>query len=393
MTSNARLGEIFRTQREKKNITLEQAAADTRIREKFLRALEDGDYQSLPGAVYTKGFLRNYAEYLDLDTEELIPLYQRERGQPEPPQTRTFKPYRPVVHRSLIFRPVIFLPVILLAGVGLFVGYLYYQFTTFATLPRLEVTDPAGDEFASSGDLVVRGVTVPDGRITVRVYPGPDTFGDIRPGSDGSFATSVALKPGANHVEVEVLDTAGKTNRVSRTIQYAAPLASALPAQLVVEQPANGVTVTNNYVQISGHTSGSLTSLTINNTPLALNPDGKFATRYYLPAGQQSFTISARTPDGTVIQETRTVSVVYTQAVVTVLVSGGDAWILATVDGTPANGNGGRTYHDGESVVFSGKRVVLRTGNAAVTQVIYNGQPITKLGGGGEVVERVFTVQ
>ena len=116
----SKLGEMLRTQREKKNITLEQAAADTRIREKFLKALEDGDYQSLPGAVYTKGFLRNYAEYLDLETDELIPLYQHERGQPEPPQSRTFRPYRPVVHRSLIFRPVIFFPVILLAGVGLF---------------------------------------------------------------------------------------------------------------------------------------------------------------------------------------------------------------------------------------------------------------------------------
>jgi transcriptional regulator with XRE-family HTH domain len=390
---NGKLGEILRARREKKNITLEQAAADTRIREKFLKALEDGDYQSLPGAVYTKGFLRNYAEYLDLETDELIPLYQHERGQPEPSQTKTFKPYRPVVHRGLIFRPVVFVPVILLAGVGLFVGYLYYQFTTFATLPRLEVTDPASDEFASSGDLVVRGITVPDGRITVRVYPGPDTFGDIRPGRDGSFVTSVALKPGANHIEVEVLDAAGKTNRVSRTIQYAAPLASALPAQLVIEQPANGVTVTNTYVQVSGHTSGSLTTLSINNTPLALAADGKFATRYYLPAGQQTFTISARTPDGTVIQETRSVNIVYTQAVVTVFVNGGDAWILATIDGAPGNGSGGRTYHDGESAVFSGKQVILRTGNAAATQVIYNGQPITKLGSGGEVVERVFTVQ
>ena len=388
-----KLGEILRAQREKKSITLEQAAADTRIREKFLAALEDGDYKLLPGAVYTKGFLRNYAEYLDLDTEELIALYQRERGQPEPPPTRSFKPYRPVARRSLIFRPVVFLPVLILAGAGLFVGYLYYQFTTFATLPRLEVSDPASDQLASRGDLLVRGITVPEGRITVRVYPGPDTFGDIRPSADGAFSTTVALKPGTNHVEVEVLDTAGKTNRVSRTIQYAAPLASALPAQLVVDQPANGATVTNSYVQVSGRASGALTNLSINNSAMPFNPDGKFATRYYLPAGQQTFIISARAPDGSVIQETRTVNVVYTQAVVTVFVSGGDAWILATVDGAPVTGAGGRTYHDGETAVYSGKEVRLKTGNAASTQIIYNGQPITTLGRPGEVIERIFSAQ
>src|SRR5437762_10164450 len=153
------LGEQLRAQRKRKGITLEQAAADTRIREKFLTALEAGDYPTLPGAVYTRGFLRNYAEYLDLETDELVALFQQERGgaPPEPTPKRTFKPYRPVVHQSLIFRPVVFVPVLIIAFVGLVLGYMYYQFTTFPTLPKLEVTDPSTDGFAASGDLFVRG--------------------------------------------------------------------------------------------------------------------------------------------------------------------------------------------------------------------------------------------
>src|SRR2546430_17677943 len=123
------LGEQLRAQRERKGITLEQAAADTRIREKSLTALEAGDYPALPGAVYTRGFLRNYAEYLDLETDELVALFQQERGgaPPEPTPKRSFKPYRPVVHQSLIFRPVVFVPVLIIAFVGLFLGYMYYQ--------------------------------------------------------------------------------------------------------------------------------------------------------------------------------------------------------------------------------------------------------------------------
>src|SRR3989441_9843212 len=123
----SRLGEQLRAQRERKGITLEQAAGDTRIREKFLKALEDGDYQSLPGPVYTRGFLRNYAEDLDLKTDELVMLYHHESGRPaEPSHTRTFKPYRPIARRSLVFRPVGLLPVISLAGVCRFRGSLYY---------------------------------------------------------------------------------------------------------------------------------------------------------------------------------------------------------------------------------------------------------------------------
>ena len=76
----ARLGEALRTERERMGLTIEQAAEETRIREKFLRALENGDYQTLPGAVYTKGFLRNYAEYLKLDPDALIQQFQSERN-------------------------------------------------------------------------------------------------------------------------------------------------------------------------------------------------------------------------------------------------------------------------------------------------------------------------
>jgi cytoskeletal protein RodZ len=388
------LGEQLRAQRERKGITLEQAAADTRIREKFLKALEEGDYPSLPGAVYTRGFLRNYADYLDLETDELVILFQQERGggPPEPTPKRTFKPYRPVVRRSLIFRPVVFVPVIIIAFVGSFLGYMFYQFTTFATLPKLEIIDPATDGLAASSELVVHGVTVPDGRITVNVFPGPDVFGDIRPASDGAFTTTVALKPGSNHVVVEVLDTAGKTNRVSRTIQYQAPtIGVSAPPVLSVEQPANGATFTNTYVQVSGRVDRGVT-VQINGVPVAVSSDGTFQARYYLPAGAQPFRIVARNSAGGTVEETRNVVIAYTAAVVIVRVTGGDSWILATVDGKcdPCQG---RVFKDGESATFQGKEVRLRTGNAAAVQVNYNGQVTPSLGRPGEVVERVFVAQ
>ena len=50
--------------RERKGVDLYRAERDTKIRARYLAALERGDYRELPGAVYTKGFLRNYALYL-----------------------------------------------------------------------------------------------------------------------------------------------------------------------------------------------------------------------------------------------------------------------------------------------------------------------------------------
>src|SRR4051795_7474624 len=74
------LPERLYTAREHKGVDLYRAERDTKIRARYLGALERGDYKELPGAVYTKGFLRNYALYLGLDPEEVLSQWRRERG-------------------------------------------------------------------------------------------------------------------------------------------------------------------------------------------------------------------------------------------------------------------------------------------------------------------------
>ena len=66
--------------RERKGVDLYRAERETKIRARYLGALERGDYRELPGAVYTKGFLRNYALYLGLDPDEVLSQWRRERG-------------------------------------------------------------------------------------------------------------------------------------------------------------------------------------------------------------------------------------------------------------------------------------------------------------------------
>src|SRR6185295_2793077 len=80
----SQLGERLRAARESQGIGLAQAAIETRILQRYLVALEDGDFQHLPGDVYARGFIRNYGIYLGLPVEELIELYRRERGMSEP---------------------------------------------------------------------------------------------------------------------------------------------------------------------------------------------------------------------------------------------------------------------------------------------------------------------
>lgn len=385
----ARLGDALRSQREQMGVTLEQATEDTRIRAKFLQAIESGDYQSLPGSVYTKGFLRNYAGYLNLDPEEMLALYTGERGGTEP--ARSFAPMRPLVKRSFIFTPAILVPVLVLAGILLFVGYVYYQFTNFAVAPRVDITDPPGDAVSQIAEYTVKGKTNPDGRITVRISPGLDTINDVRPNRDGTFSVVVPLKPGPNHVEVQVLDPSGKLAQASRTIQLNLAASNEPQApQLIVEQPANGGTYTNTPVTVSGRVDKTVASLTVNGATATAGADGRFSVTVNFVAGPQTVQVVAKTATGAEVRETRTVSVSYTAAVVTVRVTGGEAYLLVTVDGAQAPGTN-KVFPAGQVLTFTGRSVTLRTGNAGVTFVTFNGLDLGKMGEVGQVTERSFT--
>ncbi len=67
----ANIGLTLHEARQQRNLTLEDVEKDTKIRVRYLEAMERGDYAVLPGAVYAQGFLKTYANYLNLDGEKL----------------------------------------------------------------------------------------------------------------------------------------------------------------------------------------------------------------------------------------------------------------------------------------------------------------------------------
>ena len=66
------IGQRLKKVREYRNLTIEKAADATHIRGVYLQALEADDLSAIPSPVQARGFLRNYAEYLDLDLEQMI---------------------------------------------------------------------------------------------------------------------------------------------------------------------------------------------------------------------------------------------------------------------------------------------------------------------------------
>jgi cytoskeleton protein RodZ len=111
------IGNSLREARVRQQLELSEVELATKIRGRYLRALEEENFEALPAQTYVKGFLRTYADYLGLDGQLYVDEFNSRYGEGE-------EPYEPVVarrtshvrrqHRRLERRWVVFA----LAGIG-----------------------------------------------------------------------------------------------------------------------------------------------------------------------------------------------------------------------------------------------------------------------------------
>lgn len=113
------IGNTLREARVRRKLTLQQVEEDTKIRVKYVQAMENEDFDVMPGATYVKGFLRTYAGYLELDPDVIVDEY-RSRG------LRDREPQEPFGGSSIIGAPrshrgrntVLFVAVVCLLALG-----------------------------------------------------------------------------------------------------------------------------------------------------------------------------------------------------------------------------------------------------------------------------------
>ena len=90
----ADIGTTLREARIRGRIDMSEVEARTKIRAKYLRAMENEEWDLLPGPVYVKSFLRTYGDFLGLDSRHLVDEYKRRYERP------TDQELRPITSRS-----------------------------------------------------------------------------------------------------------------------------------------------------------------------------------------------------------------------------------------------------------------------------------------------------
>ena len=98
------VGQILREARETRGLTLVEVQKDIRINRRYLEAMENGEYDVLPSPVHVRGFMRNYARYLNLDPEPLLERYELNRERQSTPSNQNGVTEQPLVETSLPVR-------------------------------------------------------------------------------------------------------------------------------------------------------------------------------------------------------------------------------------------------------------------------------------------------
>jgi len=110
------IGTSLRAAREHQKLELAEVERETRIRTKYLRALEDERFDVLPGTAYVKGFLRTYADFLGLDGARFVDEFNERFAPAEMPDAAP--PVRIHRPRRLLDARLVAIP--LAIGIGLF---------------------------------------------------------------------------------------------------------------------------------------------------------------------------------------------------------------------------------------------------------------------------------
>ena len=207
------VGSILKEARVYKGLSLDQVEKDTKIRAKFLDSLENDDYTSLPSVSYAKGFVKNYSEYLGLNSNHVLAFFRRQTKDSTRtsllPKGVTEALNKPFFHLT----PKRFLTIFLLSLMIIFLSYLGMQYYNLKVPPSLTLDSPKESLVTHERRIEILGKTDPDGTILVNGV-------SLLVRSDGKFFDQLSLEPGVNHITITATSRFGKTITTTRDVVY-----------------------------------------------------------------------------------------------------------------------------------------------------------------------------
>ncbi|MGB9637262.1 MAG: helix-turn-helix domain-containing protein [Microgenomates group bacterium] len=204
------VGEILSEKRKAVGLSLEEIEKETKIRVKYLEAIEKNNFSQIPGSATVKGFIRNYALVLGLTPANVLAVFRRDFRENEKGQIVPRGMTEPLNRKDFYWTPKTTFLLTVFLVVGGFIFFFFRQYLKFISPPPLEVFSPQeGQVFPNKVEVV--GKTDKDA--TVRI---DGTL--ISLSEKGQFKEEIILPRGENVVTIEAANRQGKKTVVNRKV-------------------------------------------------------------------------------------------------------------------------------------------------------------------------------
>ncbi len=205
------VGEILSEKRAELGYSLEQVEKEIKIRQHYLEAIEKNGFDSLPESTVVKGFIRNYAQYLDLPPENVLAVFRRDFRENEKGQIIPRGMVEPLSEKGFYWTPkltlILFFSILILG----FTFFFLRQYLSFSSAPPLEVASPVEGQIYQQ-KIPVIGKTDKDATIKIN-----GTLVSIT--ENGNFNEEIVLPQGENVVVVESANRKGQKRVIERRIK------------------------------------------------------------------------------------------------------------------------------------------------------------------------------
>jgi cytoskeletal protein RodZ len=213
-----RIGDLLKEKRKERNLTIEQIAEITKIRAEYLRALEESDYKNFPSEVYLKGFLKNYAKYLGINSDQTLALYRRDNIiTTKKEKKEVFGKFKDRLSKIVITpnRIILLLVIILIVGVAI---YLSTYIGKVLKKPVITMTSPfdisAEGEYTyntTKENIELIGTIDVNSKILINGE-------EVGPATTTSFNKSFILPDTSNKIVIKALSPFGRESQITITV-------------------------------------------------------------------------------------------------------------------------------------------------------------------------------
>lgn len=203
------VSQILREERLRQGLSITAVEKRTKIKRRFLEAIEEGDYKTLPSESYAVGFVKNYAKYLELDDYKIGRTFRREFEEESQKVIPNFSEKKSSIFQRLLFTPKFILFLILII---IITGYLIFQYSAYFFPPKLIVQSPQENQQIQNNIVSIKGETDPYATLKIN---DDETYVNL----DGSFEKSLYLFSGEREIIIISENRYGKRNEKIITVQ------------------------------------------------------------------------------------------------------------------------------------------------------------------------------